>query len=78
MLKRRDFGRGLAAGPAVAATLGSFALIKVLKRSKELTINSSDLADVDLVTLPCVRGKRNSRAPEIVIGREGNSRLRTH
>ena len=56
MLKRRDFGRGIAAGLAVAATLGSFALIKVVKRSKELTMNSSDLADVDLVTLPSAHG----------------------
>jgi len=59
MLRRRDFVVGvLAAGLAVAATLGSVALIKYkyMRGAKELTMNSSDLADADLVTLPSAHG----------------------
>ena len=57
MLKRRDFVVGLvAASLAVAGTLGSVALIQSVRGGKERTMNSSDLADTDLVTLPSAHG----------------------
>ena len=57
MLKRRDFVVGLvAASLAVAGTLGSVALIQSVRGGKERTMNSSDLADTDLVTLASSRG----------------------
>jgi uncharacterized protein (DUF302 family) len=53
MPTRRNFVvGGLAAGVAVAATLGCFALINSFRGGKELTMNPGDLADADLVTLP--------------------------
>jgi uncharacterized protein (DUF302 family) len=53
MPTRRDLlVGGLAAGMAVTASLGCFALIKSFKGGKERTMNPSDLADADLVTLP--------------------------
>jgi uncharacterized protein (DUF302 family) len=53
MLTRRDFVVGvLAAGLAVAATLGSVGLSNYVRGAKERTMNASDLADADLVTLP--------------------------
>jgi uncharacterized protein (DUF302 family) len=57
MLTRRDFVVGvLAAGLAVAATLGSVALIKHVRGTKERVMNSSEPADAYLVTLPSARG----------------------
>jgi uncharacterized protein (DUF302 family) len=57
MLTRRDFVVGvLAAGLAVAATLGSVALIKSVRGVKERTVNSSEPDEADLVTLPSARG----------------------
>jgi uncharacterized protein (DUF302 family) len=50
---RRDFVVGVvAASLAVAATLGTFALVQSVRREKEPTMNPSDPADTDLVTLP--------------------------
>jgi hypothetical protein len=50
---RPDFVVGVvAASRAVAATLGTFALVQNLGRAKEPTMNPSDPADIDLVTLP--------------------------
>jgi len=47
---------GLAAGVAVAALLGCYALIKSFKSGKELTMNPDNRADADLVTLPSTYG----------------------
>jgi hypothetical protein len=53
MPTRREFLVGaLAAGVAIAATLGCFALIEFFRGEKERTMNPTDLADADLVTLP--------------------------
>jgi uncharacterized protein (DUF302 family) len=53
MLTRRDLVVGAAAaGLAVAATLGAFALVQAVWRAKEPTMNPGDPADADLVTLP--------------------------
>jgi uncharacterized protein (DUF302 family) len=52
---RRDFVVG-AAGLTVAATLGSVALINHVRGAKERGMNSSDVADADLVTLPSAHG----------------------
>jgi uncharacterized protein (DUF302 family) len=46
----------LAAGLAVATTLGSVALINYVRGAKGRTMNASDLADADLVTLPSAHG----------------------
>jgi uncharacterized protein (DUF302 family) len=45
-----------AATLAVAATLGSIAIIRSYKGEKERTMNSKDLPDADLVTLPSSHG----------------------
>jgi uncharacterized protein (DUF302 family) len=53
MLTRREFVvGGVAAGLAVAATLGALVLINSARGAKERTMSSSDLADAALVTLP--------------------------
>jgi uncharacterized protein (DUF302 family) len=46
----------LAAGLAVAATLGAVAVIKQPNEAKEQSMNSSDVADAELVTLPSAHG----------------------
>ena len=52
-MRTRDFLVGaIAASLAVAATLGSVALIKSQGEGKELTMNASETTDTDLVTLP--------------------------
>ena len=57
MPTRRDFlVGGLAAGMAVAATLGCVALINSFRSEKDLTMNPSGLADADLVTLSSAHG----------------------
>jgi len=57
MLTRREFVvGGVAACLAVAATLGASFLINSARGAKERTMNSSDLADADLVTLPSAHG----------------------
>jgi uncharacterized protein (DUF302 family) len=57
MLTRRDFVAGVfAASLAVAATLGSIALINYFGRGKELTMDASALTDAGLVTLPSAHG----------------------
>jgi uncharacterized protein (DUF302 family) len=45
-----------AAGLAVAATMGIVALINNVRGAKERTMNSGDLAETDLVTLPSAHG----------------------
>ena len=53
MPTRRDFLLvEMAAGMAVAATLGCVAFIESFRGGKELTMNPSDGAGADLVTLP--------------------------
>ncbi len=53
MPTRRDFLLvGMAAAMAVAATLGYVAFIESFRGGKELTMNPSDGAGADLVTLP--------------------------
>jgi uncharacterized protein (DUF302 family) len=47
---------GVAVSIAVVAALGTFALIQSVREIKEPTMNSSDLADADLVTLPSSHG----------------------
>ena len=42
----------VAAGLAVAATLGPSALIRSARGTKELTVSPKDLGDAELVTLP--------------------------
>jgi uncharacterized protein (DUF302 family) len=58
MRTRREIVVGLlAAALAVAATLGTFALIRSGSGGrKEATMNPNDLADADLVTLPSAHG----------------------
>jgi hypothetical protein len=57
MLTRRDFVVGMVATSlAVAATLGTLALIQSVRGEKEPTMNPGDPADVDLVTLPSAHG----------------------
>jgi len=57
MPTRRDFlVGGLAAGVAVAATLGGVVFIESFRGGKERTMSASYLADADLVTLPSAHG----------------------
>jgi uncharacterized protein (DUF302 family) len=57
MPTRRDFLVGvMAAGLAVAVTLGCFVLIEYFRSDKEPTMNPTDLAGADLVTLPSAYG----------------------
>jgi uncharacterized protein (DUF302 family) len=57
MPRRRDFVVAvLAAGLAVAATLTAVALTRSVWAAKEPTMNSSDPADTDPVTLPSAHG----------------------
>ena len=57
MRTRRDFAVGMvAASLAVAATLGTMALIQAVRGEKERTMNPADPADTDLVTLPSAHG----------------------
>jgi uncharacterized protein (DUF302 family) len=61
MLTRRDFVVGVfAAGLAVAAMLGWVALGTYGRGAKELKMNSSGLADADLVTLPSAHGANDT------------------
>jgi uncharacterized protein (DUF302 family) len=46
----------MAAGMAVAATLGCVALVESFRARKELNMNPSDSAEADLVTLPSAHG----------------------
>jgi uncharacterized protein (DUF302 family) len=53
----RDFMVAIAtASLAVAATLGSIAIVRSYEREKEQTVTSNDLAEADLVTLPSSLG----------------------
>jgi hypothetical protein len=53
----RDFVVAMTAATlAVAATLGSMSIIRSYKGEKEQTMNSNDLPDADLVTLPSSHG----------------------
>ena len=57
MRTRRDFAVGMvAASLAVAATLGTVALIQPVQGEKERTMNPDDPVDTDLVTLPSAHG----------------------
>jgi uncharacterized protein (DUF302 family) len=57
MPTRRDFLVGaLAVGATVAAMLACFVLIESFRSEKVPTMNPSDLADADLVTLPSAHG----------------------
>jgi uncharacterized protein (DUF302 family) len=56
MLKRGFVVGVAAASLAVAATLGAVAPIKSVRGTKERTMNSSNLTDAELVTLPSAHG----------------------
>ena len=59
MPTRRDF---LLVGMAVAATLGCVAFIESFRGGKELTMNPSDGAGADLVTLPSAHTAQRRRS----------------
>jgi uncharacterized protein (DUF302 family) len=57
MLARRDIVVGVvAAGLAIAATLGASVLINSVREAKELTVNPNNFGDAELVTLPSAHG----------------------
>jgi uncharacterized protein (DUF302 family) len=57
VLTYRDFAAGaVAAGLAVAATLGTLALVQPVRGEKEQTMKPGDPADADLMTLPSAHG----------------------
>ena len=63
MPTRRDFLLvGMAAAMAVAATLGCVAFIESFRGGKELTMNPSDGAGADLVTLPSAHTAQRRRS----------------